>query len=317
MHLLCHTLNQLGFEAFLVPIDKRFKRNPTLETPMLTRELRDLHVNQEQKTISIFDESILKDPLMGTISVRWLLNRAGFLGGKMFLKDDVKVIEFVLAKEIDPNKERLSVSTVDFNFFRDSFEVKERSLKLFYGGKLRSLGVEVRKPDNTVEIFRSGSRKQTREELRELFYRSKVFYLAEDSALALEAAICGCPTVHLKEYFEFEPLSQEDGGVGLAKSDSPLDLQRVDLSRDFIERYMYRLQIRSLRDALNFSLMVEAQIKKSNQIKKTRYKISKWTKVSFRMWKLLAGYRKSGLRGLFGVFLSHINLKAGDRERSQ
>jgi hypothetical protein len=80
---------------------------------------------------------------------------------------------------------------------------------------------------------------------------------------------------------------------------------------------MYRLQIRSLRDALNFSLMVEAQIKQSIQIKKTRYKISKGTKVSFRIWKLLAGYRKSGLRGLFGVFLSHINLKAGDRERSQ
>jgi len=315
MHLLCHTLNQLGFKAFLVPIDKRFEVNSSLETPILTKELRDRHLKLDQKTISVFDESILMDPLNGTVSVRWLLNRAGFLGGKTFSKDDAKVIEFVLAKEIDPCKERLSVSTVDFNFFRDSFEGKERSLKLFYGGKLRSLGVEIRKPDNTVEIFRSGSRKQTREDLRELFYRSKVLYLAEDSALALEAAICGCPTVHLKEYFDFEPLSQEDGGVGLAKSDSPLDLQRVNLSRDFIESYMYRLQIRSLRDVLNFSLLVESQVNQSIQIKKTRYKISRGTKVSFRIWKLLAGYRKSGLRGLFGVFLSHINLKAGDRER--
>jgi hypothetical protein len=309
MHLLCDQLNSYGFDAFLVGVEKTLLVDASLNTPVLTKQLRDQHLHSNRKIISVYDESIHGNPLRSTSYVRWLLNREGFVGGSDRTKGFGNSMTFVYAKEIDPLKPRLFVTTVDYEFFKKYEKGLSRDLTLFYAGKIQSLGINVQKPDGAVEIFRSGPKKQTREELRSLFSQARVLYLAEDSAMALEAAICGCPTVHMLEYFKREPLSQEDGGVGIAMSDDPFHLQSTNVDEDFIERYMATLELRTFRDVLNFALLIQGIINTTGSVDKSRYKLRACDKFLLRVNKVRAGFRNSGIRGILGVFLSHIEFK--------
>ena len=53
----------------------------------------------------------------------------------------------------------------------------------------------------------------TREEVRDLFWKTEAFYCYEDSALAIEAQLCGCPTVFVaNEFFYGTPLASFETG---------------------------------------------------------------------------------------------------------
>jgi hypothetical protein len=307
MHILCNQLNLLGFDAFLVGIDDSFATNQSLTTPLLTRALRDDHIESGRKVVAIYDESIQGNPLKGHVSVQWLLNRSGYLSGRIGNKNSPNTWQFVYAKEIDTTKPRLFVNSINYNFFKN-YQIKSmRDLTLFYAGKLKALGIDVPKPKGAVEIYRSGPKKQSREELRDLFSRAKVLYLAEDSAMALEAAICGCPTVHLTQFFQNGPLSQEDGGVDLAVDHQESSLRSVNLDSAFIARYFATLELRTLNDVLNFAVRVQAHLVDEGKIGKPRYKIPNRYKFLMRLNKVLAGYKNSGFKGVFGVLSSHID----------
>lgn len=306
MHILCDQLNSFGFEAFLVGVDKPFLTNDSLKTQLLTRRIRDQHFKSKRRIISIYDESIQGNPLNSDFYVRWLLNRDGFLAAGNRKKNAKNSLTFVYAQEIDPVKPRLFVNTLNYDFFKNYKKTMPRDLTLFYAGKLKSLGISVLKPVGAIEIFRSGPKKQTREELRDLFSQARTLYLAEDSALALEAAICGCPTVHMTEYFKFGPLSQEVGGIGLALSDDATELKSVNLDDEFIERYMATLALRTFHDVLNFCLQAQELALTSDTMRKPRYKILVRHKLLLRANKVHAGYKNSGMKGIFAVFFSHI-----------
>jgi hypothetical protein len=309
IHILCDQLNTFGFNSFLIGIDRPLLLNSNLNTPILSEEMRDSHFESGRKVISIYDESVSENPIKGDISVRWLLNRGGFLAGKNRLGKSREDLKFVYAKEIDFQSPRLFVNTVDYKFYREHNRDEIRNIELFYSGKIKALGQKIEKPNDSIEIFRSGLKKQTREDLRMLFSKARVLYLAEDSALALEAAICGCPTVHIKDYFRSPPLSQEDGGVGLAKDDNPESLAAVNLEKDSIERYMATLELRTFNDVIKFALLTQASSKSILIQKKARYNFPIAAKYIMQINKAMAGFRYSGLRGLFGVFFSHISFK--------
>ena len=123
--------------------------------------------------------------------------------------------------------------------------------------------------------------------------------------MALEAAICGCPTVQMLEYFHREPLFQEDGGFGLSKSDDPEALMATNLNPDRIERYMATLELRSCFDVVNFALITQSLLGNSGVQRKPRYKISAWSRFLMRYYKLKAAFAISSFAGVLGVFFSH------------
>jgi hypothetical protein len=306
MHLLCHELIDLGFDAFLVGVDKSFVTSQELNTPVLTKKIRDDHFKSGLKVISVQDESMIGSPLNANVRANWSLNYVGYLAGDKKNKNARNPLEnFVYTKELNSSARRLFVNTVDFDFFRNCESDLTRDTKLFYAGKLKSLGIQVNKPEGSIEIFRSGPLKQTRVELRSLFSRASVLYLAEDSAMALEAAICGCPTVQMLEYFHREPLFQEDGGFGLSKSDDPEALMATNLNPDRIERYMATLELRSCFDVVNFALITQSLLGNSGVQRKPRYKISAWSRFLMRYYKLKAAFAISSFAGVLGVFFSH------------
>jgi hypothetical protein len=310
IHMLCHELKNLGFDAFLVGVDKPLVTSQGLNTPLLTKKIRNDHFKSGVKVISVQDESVIGLPLKGNVSVIWSLNHVGYLAGDKKSKEIRRpLLNFVYAKELNSSATRLFVNTVNYEFFKNFEPGLVRDTKLFYAGKLKSLGIQVKKPEGAIEIFRSGPLKQTRLELRSLFSRSSVLYLAEDSAMALEAAICGCPTVHMIEYFHQEPLFQEDGGFGLSKSDDPAALLATNLNSDRTERYMATLELRSCFDVINFALISKSLLENSRVQGRPRFKISVWSRFLLRFYKLKAAYSISGFAGVMGVFFSHRSFR--------
>jgi len=309
MHILCDRLNSFGFAAYLVPVDRNFKTSSQLNTPILTSELRTSFYKTKRVSIAVYDESIVGNPLKCSIGVHWFLNYSNLLLLDLKIARLNSEMRFVYAREIDPSAPRLYVNTIDYNFFVDTSPNQVRDISLFYAGKQRSQGVSVEKPVDTIEIFRSGPNKQSREELRDLFSRAKVLYLAEDSAMALEAAVCGCPTVFMKQYFVRDPLSQEDGQIGIAENDSDAALKSIDLSPAFIERYIATLELRTVHDVAAFALQVSSRASSLSEKRPPKSKFSFMAKLRLRMFKLKSAYLRSGISGILGVFSSHYNLK--------
>ena len=302
MHILCDILNTVGYSAYLVPADSKFHVSPGLNTPILTKNLRDLHYKSQQTAVAIYDESIIGNPLNCPIVVRWYLNRPSFVSGKVKNNFDETSAEYVFAEEIQRDLPRLFVNTIDFDFFFAAPLKKERTLKLFYAGKLRSLGIEVSKPEGTVEIHRSGPKKISREQLRDLFSRARIFYVAEDTAMVLEAAICGCPSIHMTEYFKKPALTQLDGQVGIIKSEE----EKIELSREFFERYYATLKIRETADISKFILETQNSFLKNWPCHKIPdFKFHRSSKFITQYFKAKAAFNASGLRGLYAVFYSH------------
>ena len=309
MHILCDRLNGFGFDAFLVPVDRNFETNSQLSTPVLTSELRTSFYKSKRISIAVYDESIAGNPLNCSVGVHWLLNYSSPHLFEHINAQSNSKMRFVYAREIDPSASRLYVNTIDYNFFVDHLPNQARDIKLFYAGKQTSQGVSVERPPDTIEIFRSGPMKQGREELRELFSTAKILYLAEDSAMALEAAICGCPTVFMKQYFNHDPLSQEDGEVGIAENDSDAALESVDLSPAFIERYIATLELRTTHDVAAFALQVLLRASCLHEKSPPKSKFGPVAKLRLRGYKLRSAYLRSGISGIIGVFSSHSDLK--------
>ncbi len=87
LHYLCHMLNEIGAEAYLVGCSEEslILRTPLLKGPDVQR-----HLNTGMQPIVIYPEVVTGNPLNIPHVVRWLLNTAGFLGGeKTFEKSEL------------------------------------------------------------------------------------------------------------------------------------------------------------------------------------------------------------------------------------
>ncbi len=82
-------------------------------------------------------------------------------------------------------------------------------------------------PDDAIEI----TDHMMPDEIADIFTRSKLFYCYENSALALEAGLCNCPTVFIKnKNFTDLIADPEDSQDGVAFSDDPAEIEMARLS---------------------------------------------------------------------------------------
>lgn len=247
LHYLCHALNRMGEQAFLI-VHPHFppylSAHPALNTPQLTKRIMDYHRENGLTPITIYAESVKGNPLNAPFVVRYVLNYAGLLGGDKEFPADEYCISYsdTIAATVPQSRHTIFIPASDPLFFVPPPAGTEREGGCYYAGKYKYYhgGETFPVTDGMVEIVRDRPDAQTPDQLRDLFQRCEVFYCYENSALAIEAMLCGCPVVFLpNEHFTELIGRSELGSEGYVWGDDPAGLRRaretVHLAR---ERYM-------------------------------------------------------------------------------
>lgn len=234
LHLLCHALNRLGERAYLI-IEPYFHpyyaTNPDFTTPILTRRHIQRHFEQGLTPITIYPEIIRGNPYSAPVIVRYVLNYAGLLGGDASFTKDEYCISYskAIADSLPSSHQTIFIPVSDPTFFSPGIHA-QREGACFYAGKHKYFhkGRTLALTERAEEITRDRSDSQTPAQIRELFRRSELFYCYENSALAIEAILCGCPVVFLPNEFFTELIGKEElGGLGYAWGTDPIAIAKA------------------------------------------------------------------------------------------
>jgi hypothetical protein len=243
LHLLCHCLNRAGQEAYVLIYPDwpdPDATNPDLLTPRVTQEVIARHQALGLSPAVVYPETIPGNPLRAHTVVRYALNFPGHLAGDRFYSNDEIVYGYsgVLAAAGGAPGRVLFIPTSDPGFFTPNENAERRGscfwamkYRIVHGGKLLPV------TQNSVEITRDLPNSQSLEEIAELFRHSELFYTYENTALALEAALCLCPTVFVPNPWLGEVIAAREVGMdGFAWGTDPAEIARakatVHLARD-------------------------------------------------------------------------------------
>jgi hypothetical protein len=238
-------INKSGSSAyiFLWPhFNLSLASSPTDIAPFLTKKVADYHFNTGLTPIVIYPETVNISRFCAPVRVRYLLNYDELLFKNEPLDSDDYLLGYseAIVNQIKVNKpcRTLFLPVSDPVFFSPAATQGPRVGGAFYAGKYKYHfnGKTFPVTDGMPEITRDRPDSQTPEQIRDLFRRIELFYCYEDSALALEAILCGCPTVFLpNEHFKAPLAAKELGGLGFASGTSLDQIQHakdtVDLAR--------------------------------------------------------------------------------------
>ncbi len=221
MHYLCHALNLMGEEAYVLTDNVA----PGLRTPKLTNPVASAHASQGRPPIVVYPEVVPDNPMQATNVVRFLLNTPGLLTGHPTNWQDSDLIYSMGSAIIPPGMkaELLAIPAMDYNVYNSrGTENQQRHGKLLFinrylgrGGKLDPFVA-----DATEISFRVGER--TPRELADLYRSAELLYTYEHSTACLEAMLCGCPVVYLpNDVLLHQPYEGYFGRAGWAWGNDP------------------------------------------------------------------------------------------------
>lgn len=227
MHYLCHALNLMGEEAYVVTD----KIAPKLRTPTLTNPVESTHVNQGRSPIVVYPEVVPDNPMHALNVVRFLLNTPELLTGQPSKWLDSDLIYSMGSAIIPPGMkaELLVIPAMDYNVYnsRGADDQKRHGKLLFInryltrGGKLDPLV-----SDATEISFRVGERSP--QELADLYRSAELMYTYEHSTACLEAMLCGCPVVYLpNDLLLHQPYEGYFGRAGWAWGNAPASIEEA------------------------------------------------------------------------------------------
>jgi hypothetical protein len=255
LHLLCHWLNRSGQRAFIVP----FQREPQyvsldLLTPVLTQEIEQHHRNAGASPIVIYPEVISGNPLNAEFVVRYVLNYPGLLGGDRSFDSSemVWVYSKHLASCVDRFDGILHMPVVDQKIFHAK-DCGERSGTVFYATKYRKIhGQDVFDiPADATEITRDLPDSPSPMEIADMLRKAEYFFCFENTALATEAVLCGCPAVFMPNAYLSHPIAVDElGWDGFAWGASPEELLRAKSSVGLASRN-YQATVRNFHNQLD------------------------------------------------------------------
>jgi hypothetical protein len=232
LHLLCHALNRIGQNAFVrVRTKLPFGApvcSPDLLTPRLTQDVIDQHYRRGQCPIVIYLEDVTGNPFRAPLVVRYVLNFPGLIGGeKVYADSEIRFGYFrVLAEAAGAPENVLYLPASDSRVFYPPADESRRSGACYYVCKFkRELASLVRERTRGMTEI---TREQTPEELADLLRRSEVLYCFENSAIATEAGLCGCPTIFVPNEYMTDIIAREELGVdGVAWGENPEEVDRA------------------------------------------------------------------------------------------
>lgn len=222
LYLLCHALNRTGHAAFIVhtPFSWRFRHpwtNHDLKAPMLEEWQAEEHLSRGLCPIVLYPEVVEGNPLDASVVVRWILNFPGLLGGHT--QYEATEVCFGYSRELaaaaGAPDQVLHLPTVDTRIFHPPLGPVERAGSCFFASKYTHVhgGTLLPITDGSFEITRWREDSLTPGQIADLFRRCEVFYAYENTALATEAVLCGCPAVFLPNPFLTEQIGREELGT--------------------------------------------------------------------------------------------------------
>lgn len=262
LHYLCHILNEMGYEAYIsTPI-----HNPWLRTPTLTDEIIEKHQKTRRLPITVYPETIRGNPLQGKIIARWLLNKAGHLGGDKKINSNELVFfwdEWTVQNE--RNNGQLFVPIVDGRVFNEEgIESPKRTGFCYYAHKYLKFGGKIPENIKNNGISLCQDIPRSAEEIAKILRNTKVLYCYEPSSILAEAYHCGCPVMFVKtEYldqfdltkFHVPKLPAEDIDFSFVPDISP---KRQDFIRD--EEIRARESVKHFIDVTQTAALAHANL---------------------------------------------------------
>ncbi|WP_417511933.1 HAD hydrolase-like protein [Methylophaga sp.] len=263
LYSLCHVLNELGMEAYILGATED---HLSLRTPRLSITDVIRHEKTRRIPIAVYPEVAKGNPYQLPNVVRWLLNKPGLLGGPESFDDD----EFIYAYTADyiPEGESyplLTVPVVDSSIFNndDNPYDNQRSGSAYYANKyIVSGGKLTHHVKNAFSLCQDQS--LTPQQIADVLRRVEVLYCYEPSAIVREATLCGCPTVIIRSDYTDKNLRYPIAGEGIASTDSPEDLAyaKATIGRYKIQNDIF--QKTCLRHVKDFAKNTQAIFSKRN-----------------------------------------------------
>lgn len=227
LHYLCHILNEMGEEAYIVNAKKT---SPHLRTPKLTYSQLEQHFLAGLNPATIYPEIIWKNPANTPIIVRWLLNIPGHLGKPLeFEAKDIICFYEAWCMPPDLQGQQLFIHPVNHVFFHNDNnpDDKHRTLECYYANKY-FLGGKPILDEHKSLISLGQDIKRSHKEIAAIFRKAKVLYCYEPSGIISEAQACGCPVILVRsEYWPLGPDDTHHHIPGLAIHGEPDSLARA------------------------------------------------------------------------------------------
>lgn len=275
IHLLCHALNMQGSKAFLVlfdPVKKSsFSTNPTLMTPVISSEQLRSFTSHGIPPIAVYPEDVIGNPLNAPVVVRVLWNYSGALGGPLAFNKSESIWAYSenIAKDyktktgIKPKV--LFLPPVDPREF--PVTKNKKPYQIIYAGKYRSF---VGKPSKvgtlpSIEIFRSGKKKQSRSEVRRLIAEAQVLYSFENSSIVTEAILSGTPAGFIPNEFLGKIIAEKelgDAGSFFGDSAEAVEAARLGLTK---ARTTYMESISAFKLALEIFVRTTQKLARTSE----------------------------------------------------
>lgn len=250
LHYLCHSLNELGEEAYIFANST----SPYLRTPLLTEEIMLRHASINRMPIAIYPEIVPGNPMQAPVTARWILNKPGHIGGDAVHHPDELL--FVYQQKYTPEGTKTyplyipAVNSRIFNDWNNAYEGKRQGACYYAHKFLHFGGMLTHHAKGATSLCQDIPR--SHEEIADILRRSEVLYSYEPSAIVSEALQCGCPVVivpseYISKNYSYDELTGPGVEIGtddqaLARAKETIKNQNVQLqhrhARLTIERFI-------------------------------------------------------------------------------
>ena len=241
-HLLCHYLNLIGESAFVYiwPHWEGEATNPDLLTPTVNRQIIKHHAFNNLDPIFLFSDTANLNLPQADIVVRLLGHYPNYLAPYLKMADVELQFSYssLIASRSDSPENVLFMPACDPSIFYPPGENSPRSGTCYYAAKFKDVfnASVFGLPDGCFEIVRDKPWALSQSSLANLFRRSEALYCFEDSAIANEAAMCGCPVILMPNQHFIEPLAINElswDGYAWGSDASEVDRAKATVSRSF------------------------------------------------------------------------------------
>lgn len=228
LHKLCHRINSIGGEAYMVGCQVV---NPRWNTPLLDEASYTRHVKENRPGIAVYPEIQSGNPLQAEVVVRYMLNHESLLNGNK-MNEGVEDFIFWYSSQLIVNEINVDFLTLvgpEKDLFFD--DGGEKTLKLLYINRVPESAINFSELPEDIEII-SIQNPLPLDELANKLRKAKVFYTYEWSGTCNLAAMCGAPIVaKIAKGFEKLAISNASitdmGGGGVAWSDDFNSLEKA------------------------------------------------------------------------------------------
>ena len=247
LYLLCHHLNLKGENAFIC-CDSKISSNSeefddvfyNLNIRFINNSIIEFHKNNSYNPIVIYSDTVDGNPINASNIVRYMMNYDGLL--KKITKDKNE-LNFAYSKNIAESLKLtddkvLFIPASNPELFHPLKNVKRNGSCVYLGKyfdyhkgeekQITKQSTKIYRPEaiNLLKSFTTHSKS----EIRDLLQKSEICYLYENSAIALEAVLCGCPAVFIPNKF----LKPQE--VHLSRNELGIDGYALNSSKEEIER---------------------------------------------------------------------------------